>query len=170
MGGNSQGILDPTLGPGLNLDARFRDIEMAEQTVAVKKQQLLKLLGQVDAEQQIAQPKSQTPVWDEIDSITSQMTSKEYEKLMQNEEFVESMKVIETLIQATQLAQLRPLIEGSQQGKDALDNHLTIIKRLKKSVSAEVDRELDDFQVYKEKFSDIPYSEYLKMKKSSKGE
>ena len=97
------------------------------------------------------------------------MTQKEYEKLMQNEEFVESMKVIEALIQATQLAQLRPLIEGSQQGKDALDNDLTIIQRLKKSVSAEVDRELDDFQVYKEKFSDIPYSEYLKMKKSSKG-
>ena len=42
MGGNSHGILDPTLGPGLNLDARFRDIEMADQTVAVKKQQLLK--------------------------------------------------------------------------------------------------------------------------------
>ena len=88
--------------------------------------------------------------------------------MMGNDEYKESCKRLAKIIEATQLAQLRPMIEGTQQGKDILDRHLTIIKRLKKSVSAEVDEELDDFQLYKEKYSDIPYSEYLKMKKSDK--
>jgi hypothetical protein len=61
---------------------------------------------------------------------------------------------------------LRPIIEKSQEGKDALDNHLTITKRIKKSASKVVDSELSDFQEYKSKYSNMPYDEYLKMKKS----
>lgn len=160
---------DPTLGPGLNLEATFREIERAEQSLAAQKQKVIQLRSQM-SEQQPAQPtQSQTPVWDEIDTITAQMTQKEYEKLMNNDEYKESCKRLAKYIEAIQLSQLRPVIEATQQGRDILDRHLTIIKRLKKSVSAEVDEELDDFQLYKEKYSDIPYSEYLKMKKSEEG-
>lgn len=172
MNGNTNIFLngtDPTLGPGLNLDATFREIERAEQSLAAQKQKYIQLRSQMSEQQPLQQPQSQTPVWDEIDSITAQMTQKEFDKLVANDEFKESSERLAQLIQATQLAQIRPVIEGSQQGRDILDRHLTIIKRLKKSVSAEVDEELDDFQLYKEKYSDIPYSEYLKMKKSEKG-
>lgn len=159
---------DPTLGPGLNLDTRFREIEKAERSLSMQKEQLLRLQSQA-AEQQAAQPRSMTPVWDEIDSITAQMTQKEFDKLNENEEYIESSKALAQIIQGTQLAQLRPLIEASPQGKDILDRHLTIIKRLKKSVSAEVDKELSLFQEYKEKYSDIPYADFLAMKKTEKG-
>lgn len=171
MNGNTNIFLngtDPTLGPGLNLDATFWEIEKAEQSLAAQKQRFLQLQNQAEY-QSVQQPKSQTPVWDEIDTITAQMTQKEFEKMMGNDEYKESCNRLAKLIEATHLAQLRPMIEGTQQGKDILDRHLTIIKRLKKSVSAEVDEELDDFQLYKEKYSDIPYSEYLKMKKSEEG-
>ena len=160
------GGADPILGSSLDLDARFRDLEVAEKALARQKQQLIKM--QEQSVESPAQPRSATPVWDEIDSITAQMSQKEYEKLVENEEFKQSRNALAQLIQATQLAQLRPIIENTQQGKDILDRHLTLIKRLRKSASAEVDEELNDFQVYKEHFSDMPYSEYLKTKKTRK--
>lgn len=157
---------DPVLGSSLDLDAKFRDLELAEKALARQKQQLIKM--QEQAVEPSAQPKSSTPVWDEIDSVTAQMSEKEFEKLVENEEFKQSSNALAQLIQATQLAQLRPIIENSQNGKDILDRHLTLIKRLRKSASAEVDEELNDFQVYKEHYSDMPYSEYLKTKKTRK--
>lgn len=160
------GGADPILGSSLDLDARFRDLEVAEKALARQKQQLIKM--QEQSVESPSQPRSATPVWDEIDSITAQMSQKEYEKLVENEEFKQSSNALAQLIQATQLAQLRPIIENTQQGKDILDRHLTLIKRLRKSASAEVDEELNDFQVYKEHFSDMPYSEYLKTKKTRK--
>lgn len=159
---------DPVLGSSTNFDSKFKEIELAEQAIAQRKQQLLKMQDKV-AEMQPAQQRSQTPTWDEIDSITAQMTQKEYDKLMSNEEYRESAAFITQLVNAMQLAQIRPVIEASQKGKDALDRHLTILKRIKKSIAAEVDMELDDFEVYKKEYSDIPYSEYLKLKKTEKG-
>ena len=112
---------------------------------------------------------SQTPIWDEIDTLTARMTEKEFAVMASNEEFQESAKAINEIVQATQLAQLRPVIEQTQQGKDALEKHLTLIKRLKKSAEAEVSKELEDFKEYTEKYSDMPYAEYQKMKNSKKG-
>ena len=85
-----------------------------------------------------------------------------------SEEFQESAKAINELVQATQLAQLRPIIESSQQGKDALERHLTIVKRLKKSAEAEVNKELEDFKEYTEKYSHLTFEDYLKTKKKEK--
>lgn len=170
MNGNTNIFLggsDPLLGSSVNFDSRFKEIERAEQVLAQQKQQLLKLQGQAAMEQQT--PRSQTPIWDEIDSITAQMTDKEFQIMASSDEFQESNNVLLQLVQATQLAQLRPIIENSQQGKDALERHLTLIKRLKKSAAAEVDKELEDFKEYREKYSDMPYSEYQKMKREKKG-
>ena len=97
------------------------------------------------------------------------MTDKEFAVMSASEEFQESAKSINELVQAMQLAQIRPIIESSQQGKDTLERHLTLIKRLKKSAEAEVNRELEDFKEYTEKYSDMPYAEYQKMKRTKKG-
>lgn len=94
------------------------------------------------------------------------MTDKEFDIVTNNDEWKESNQKILDLIQQAQLQMLRPIIEKSQEGKDALDNHLTITKRIKKSASKVVDSELSDFQEYKSKYSNMPYDEYLKMKKS----
>lgn len=69
------------------------------------------------------------------------------------------------LLNEQYLAMMRPVVEQSKVGKDALDNHLTLLKRLRKSAQKEVDAEMDDFKEYKEKYSDMPYSEYQKMKR-----
>jgi vacuolar-type H+-ATPase catalytic subunit A/Vma1 len=96
------------------------------------------------------------------------MTEKEYQIVSSNDEWIDSNNRILALIQSAQLQMLRPIIEQSKEGKDALDNHLTITKRVKKSASIEVDSELNDFQEYKSKYSHMSYDEYQKMKRETK--
>lgn len=134
-----------------------------EQELAERMHRLQQLKAQAQQPQT-----SRTPVWDEIDSIMNGLSEKEFEIVSQNEEWVESNNKLLALIQAAQLQMLKPIIESSPEGKDALDNHLTITKRIRKSASKVVDEELNDFKEYREKYSDMPYAEYLKMKGTKK--
>ena len=154
---------DPILGTR-DFSAQTSEIDAMQRELAERMNRLQQLKVQAQQPQQ-----SQTPVWDEIDSIMQGMSEKEFEIVSTNEEWVESNNRILALIQATQLRMLRPMIESSKEGKDALDNHLTITKRIKKSASKEVAEELNDFKEYREKYSNMPYDEYLKMKRESKG-
>lgn len=160
MAGNIFINNDPLLG-GRDFTS---NIEMMERELAAKQAQLAQYKQQL-----VQQPQqSQTPVWDEIDSIIQSMTDKEYQIVSTNDEWIESNNRVLALIQSAQLQMLRPIIEQSKEGKDALDNHLTITKRVKKSASMEVDSELNDFQEYKSKYSHMSYDEYQKMKRESK--
>ena len=160
MAGNIFINNDPLLG-GRDFTS---NIEMMERELAAKQAQLAQY-----KQQMVQQPQqSQTPVWDEIDSIMQGLSEKEFKLVSNDEEWVESNNRILALIQAAQLQMLRPIIEQSKEGKDALDNHLTITKRIRKSASKVVDEELNDFQEYKTKYSNMPYDEYLKMKRETK--
>lgn len=157
---------DPLLRSATDYDTRMQELERTMQMLEQQKQNLIRMQDGGRTQQT---PVSQTPIWDEIDSLTAKMTEKQFAVMASSDEFQESAKVINELVQATQLAQLRPVIEQTQQGKDALERHLTLIKRLKKSAEAEVNKELEDFKEYTEKYSDMPYAEYLKMKRTKKG-
>ena len=141
------------------------EINMMEQELAERMNRLQQLKAK--AQQQVQQ--SRTPVWDEIDTIMNGLSEKEFEIVSKDDEWVESNNKLLALIQAAQLQMLKPIIESSPEGKDALDNHLTITKRIRKSASKVVDDELNDFKEYREKYSDMPYSEYQKMKRETKG-
>lgn len=151
---------DPTLNPGSSFDSRISELQQMQQHLELQKRMY---------EQQASQPaneqRSQSPVWDEVDSIWDSMTDKEKELIASNEEFMESSNHISMLLNEQYMAMMRPVVEQSKAGKDALDNHLTLLKRLRKSAQREVDAEIDDFKEYKEKYSDMPYSEYQKMKR-----
>lgn len=170
MNGNTNIFLnngaDPLLGGSTNYDTRMQELERTMQMLEQQKQNLIRMQEGNRTQQTSV---SQTPIWDEIDTLTARMTEKEFAVMASNEEFQESAKAINELVQATQLAQLRPVIEQTQQGKDALERHLTLVKRLKKTAEAEVNKELEDFKEYTEKYSDMPYAEYQKMKNSKKG-
>lgn len=139
------------------------EINMMEQELTERMNRLQQLKAQAHQPQV-----SRTPVWDEIDSIMNGMTDKEFELVSNDEEWADSNNKILALIQSTQLQMLKPVIEGTKEGKDLLDHHLTLTKRIKKSASKAVDEELNDFKEYREKYSDMPYTEYLKMKRETK--
>ena len=132
----------------------------------VNRMQALQQLG--EQVQQPQQPKSQTPTWDEIDRVTGAMTEKEFEIMTQNAEYQESQRAIDAVTQVALMKALRPMVENSKEGKDALDYHLTLINRLKKSAAKEADAEMADFKEYREKYSHLTYDDYLKMKGGKK--
>ena len=161
FGGNNA---DPLLS-GNNYSMQMQELGKMQQEYVNRLQALQQLGAQV---QQPQQPKSQTPTWDEIDRVTGAMSDKEFEVMTQNEEYRESQKQIDAVSQVVLMRALRPMIENSKEGKDALDYHLTLINRLRKSAAKVVDAEMADFKEYKEKYSHMSYDDFLKMKGGKK--
>jgi len=156
---------DPLLGGSRDYSSQLQSIEQMQQELEQRKTAITQARQQMQQQQTQQPQQSRTPVWDEIDSICQAMSEKEFAIVSESEEFRESNEFIASLIQQAQLEMLRPVIEASTQGKDALERHLTLVKRLRKSAAKEVDDELNDFKEYREKFAHMPYEEYLKMKR-----
>ena len=157
---------DPLLGHSTNyVEAQIQEFDRMQAAIEERKKAMIQAKDQLNQQPM----KSHTPVWDEIENVISGMTDKEFELVTGNEEFVESQNIIMSILQAKYMQMMRPMVEGSREGKDALDKHLTLVKRLRKAAASEVDKEINDFQEYKEKYSDMPYTEYQKMKRSKKG-
>ena len=74
---------------------------------------------------------SQTPLWDEIDKIEDNLTGAQRQYLMQNQEYVNSLQYVSKLVQDEELRIIRPRIESTQQGQEALKKHLSLMQRLK---------------------------------------
>lgn len=157
---------DPLLGASANYDAHYKELERMGQMIEQRKQALQQIKTQMEQPQQSQQ--SPTPVWDEIDNLVDGLSQKEKELIFNNDEFIDSQNVVMQILQDKYLQVMRPMVEGCQEGKDALERHLTLLKRLRKSAASEVNKEISDFQEYKEKYADMPYSEYLKMKRDNK--
>lgn len=162
---------DPLLGSSANygsIESRMAELDALESQLGKKMQQLQQLKQELPKENN-QQMVSQTPVWDEIDSIIQALGDKEFEFISNNQEFIDSSEKIATILQQAYMQMMRPIVERSQAGKDALEAHLTLVKRLRKSATNEINKEISEFQEYTEKYSNIPYTEYLKMKKQPKG-
>lgn len=153
---------DPLLSVSANYDAHYKELERMGQMIEQRKQALQQMKTQMEQPQQPQQ--SPTPVWDEIDSIVDGLSRKEKELIFNNDEFIDSNNAVMAVLQDKYLQMMRPVVEGCQEGKDALERHLTLLKRLRKSAASEAERQMDEYNEYKEKYADIPYTEYLKMK------
>ena len=155
---------DALLG-GRDFSSQMSTIEQMQAELEQKKAAIMQARQQMEQQQAQQPQQSRTPIWDEIDSICSGMSEKEFAIVSENDEFRESQDHIAAIIQQAQLEMLRPVIENSQQGRDALERHLTLVKRLKKTASKEVDDELNDFKEYREKYAHMTYEDYSKMKR-----
>lgn len=152
---------DPLLH-GKDYSVQLQELEALSDSIQKRKALLMQMKDNVE------QPQAQvshTPVWDEIDAIVNTMSDKEFEIVTNNDEFKASQDIINSILQAKYLAMMKPMVEQSKEGKDALDNHLTLVKRLKKTASKEVDNEIAEFNEYKEKYANMTYADYLKMKR-----
>ena len=111
----------------------------------------------------------QSPVWDEIDAIVSGMSDQELDLMNANEEYRESSAAVQAILQREYLRIMRPIVENTKDGKDALDRHLTLIKRLRKSAKEAVNRKYSLMDEYLERYSNLSFDEFMKMKREQKG-
>lgn len=156
---------DPLLGSNQNIETRMQELKALKDMIEQKEQSLGQIKAQM-VQPQTSQPKA--PIWDEIDSIIQGLSDEEYEFVTQNEEFMESSENIKIILNSAYMEMMRPIIENSEKGKEALDAHLTLVKRLKKAAHSEVTKQMADFKEYMEKYSNMTYADYQKMKREPK--
>jgi len=123
------------------------------------------MLRQTGPQQQV---RPQAPAWDEIDAIVSGLSDQEMQFLNSNQEFLESSANVQNILQREYLRIMRPVVEATKDGKQALENHLTLIKRLRNYARDEVNKKYSLFDEYMEKYSDMSFAEFMEMKKGKK--
>lgn len=106
----------------------------------------------------------QAPTWDEIDNITAALSDSEFDYLSRNEEFQESSRNIHGLLEREYMRIMRPIVESTKDGKDALDKHLTLLKRLRKTVKDEANRKDALMNEYITQYPNISWAEFIAMK------
>ena len=147
---------DPLLSVGRtpNYDAQIAELQRMQQELEIQKQQI----GQ-------ARPEAATgsPVWDEIEKLTAELSDKEFSYISNCDEFNKSQQAIAEALQAEYMRMMRPIVERNHRA--LLDEHLVLLKRLKKEASKEIDKQMDLLQEYVTKHPDISFAEFLKTKR-----
>lgn len=143
---------DPLL-TSANYDNRLAELKQMQQALEQQRQQL----------QRPAENAPQAPVWEEIERLTAELSDKEFDYISRNEEFTQSQNKIAEALQAEYMKMMRPIVERNH--RPMLDDHLALLKRLRKEASKEIDKQMDLLQEYVTKHPDIPFAEFLKTKK-----
>ena len=156
--------VDPLLGSTADYQSHLAELESMQAAIDQKKQSLMKMVQ--NEPQEVS--RSATPIWDEIDTITANMSQAEFQTMSENDSYKESLNALMEYVAAVQLQMIRPRIEHSEEGKKLLEQHLTDVKFLRKAASADVDKRLSDFEDYTKNYSHMSWDEYLKTKGGKK--
>lgn len=154
---------DPLLGSSSN--SINADMEAYER-------RLQETLSQVQAQKQMAlnpqsqAQRSQSPLWDEMDNIVNDMTDMEIDVLNNDPEYQKAQNTLMGILNREYMRIMRPILEGVKDGKETLENLMSITKRVKKSASEEANKNIALFNEYTSKYADMPYAEFLKLKNS----
>ena len=157
---------DPLLGSGPDYSAHLAELEQAQRAIEQQKQSLLKLAQTTQNPE--ATPTSTTPIWDQIDTLTDNMTAAEFQAMQADKNYQKSLGELMEYVGAVQLQLIRPRIEASPEGKKLLEQHLTTVKFLRKAAADNVDKKLADFEDYTKNYSHMSWEEYLKTKGGEK--
>lgn len=124
-------------------------------------QKMYETLQQKRASINMQAQQSPTPLWDEIDKIEDNLTGAQRQYLAQNKEYVESLQYVSKLVQDEGLRIIRPRIESTQQGQEALKKHLSLMQRLRKEVAQAEEQKSAMLNDYMTNHSDMTWQEYL---------
>lgn len=127
------------------------------------------LQRQLEERKATIQQTPQAPIWDEIDKLVEDMSETEKNYIFENEEFKESQNQVLTILQREYMNIMRPIVERTKDGKEALQNHLAVTKRLKKNATKTAEENISLFNEYTEHYSDLTFADFLKMKRAKKG-
>jgi hypothetical protein len=158
--------VDPLLGSTPDYSAHLAELEQAQQAIEQQRQSLLKLAQNTPGTE--ARPATATPIWDEIDAITDNMSQAEFKAMEADENYQKSLEALMSYVAAIQLQMIRPRIEGSPEGKKLLEQHLTNVKFLRKAALDDVNKKMADFEDYTKNYSHMSWEEYLKTKGGKK--
>lgn len=145
---------DPLLNSpnSLNIEEQLRQLEMRKQTLESMKQL-------------IPQTMPVATIWNEIDAEVKVLTSEQLQKLFENEDYVRIYTRIQDLVNNEILNLVKPRIENTSEGKQLLQEQLSLVKKMKPKIVEDTNRDMELFRRFRE-FSktnpDITYEEFIK--------
>lgn len=156
------GGADPLLGNtnsynSSDYDTKIAELQAMQQRLESQKQQ-----------SNYFEKVNSSPIWDEIEKITAELSDREFEIVNKSEEFQTSQNAVMAILQREYMRLMRPIVENTTDGKETLKSHLELIKRLRKEATREVNKNIELFNEYTQNYSDMTYTEFLKMRKSKK--
>lgn len=113
---------------------------------------------------------SQTPIWDEIDKVMDSLTNSQRNFLNQSKDFTDSYQTVANIFQREELRIVRPLVEKTRDGKEALEKHLALINKLHREAKQAEEEKAALWNDYIDNYSKMPFDEYLVKIKGKKGE
>ena len=158
LGGN-----DPLLGNNPYATNNEADMDVLIERLKQQQQLLEQQKQRVVSGQQSQQ--SQTPVWDEIDKLVDSMSDSELAAMNNNAEYQQGQQKVMSILNREYMKIMRPIVENTKDGKEALENLFELGKKIRKSTSEEANKNLSLFNEYTAKYADMSYADFLKMKK-----
>lgn len=160
-------VNDPLLGArpqDQTIEQQLNELTRIQQQLEAQRQQMEQASRRLNQ----TQAGSGCPLWDEIERMTADMTDSEYESISRSEEFRQSQSRVMELLNREYMRIMRPIVEQTKGGHDALENHLALIRRMKKQASKDAERNMALFNEYTERYSDKTFAEFLQMKNKNK--
>lgn len=111
------------------------------------------------------QPPTSTPIWDEISRIQDSLSSNQMRYLESIPEYADSFNSLAVILNREYMKLMRPIVEATPDGKEALQKHLGIINRLVKQAKDEADQQAMLMQDYTQHYSHLTFEQYLKLKR-----
>lgn len=129
--------------------------------------QLANLEAQRKRIQQMKQIQNQPVklVWDDIDAEIMPLTEEQKSMLLQDQEYFEIYTKLQDMVQVEILNLVKYRIENTVEGKDLLNSQLRVLKKLKKKIIENTNKEMEAFIKFREFSKNNPgitYEEFLK--------
>lgn len=143
---------DPLLSNMTDLDAQMQAMEAYR-----KKLQQLKYMQN--------QTVSSHVLWDEIDAEVKPLTEEQRMRMLNDSDYSDVYIKIQEIVQTEILNLVKGKIENSPEGKELLERQLKIVKKLKKKIVEDTNREMEAFKLFKEYSKNNPgatYEEFIK--------
>ena len=98
--------------------------------------------------------------WDKIDSLADSMTEAEKQMMSECKDFVESDNKINMLMQSAYMSLVKPIIEQSEEGREALRKHYSIMKESLTKVRKKRDEDMDALRRWATEHPDKSFNEF----------
>ena len=98
--------------------------------------------------------------WDKIDSLADSMTDAEKQMMSECKEFVESDNKLSAMMQSAHMSLVKPIIEQSEEGREALRMHYNIMKDSLAKVRKKRDEDMDALRRWATEHPDKSFNEF----------
>ena len=146
-----------------NTELQIQELQRMQDEIEQRKQTMLQ------ASQQIAQPHaSSASLWGEVEKQLQDMSDEEYDSVINSDEYKQSLNKVMSILQREEMRMMIPHVEKCKDGKEAIEEHLANLKSLRKHINKQKDERLALLNEYAEKYSDMTFADFIKMKKTKK--